>query len=112
MSPVLKVSIKFCRRCSLSLIGCREKIDYPLHPGVNKQALQLKCHHLLCNTVHLCVYPSMHEQIHVSCMHVLMFRIPRSVSVLEHHSQISSLSSAPELMIPGPENQQIWPPAG
>lgn len=28
------------------------------------------------------------------------------------HSQVSSLSSALKLMIWGPENQQIWPPAG
>lgn len=38
------------------LIGCQAAKDHPLQPQVNKHAQQLKCHHLLCNMVYVCVH--------------------------------------------------------
>lgn len=99
----------------LALIGCQAKKDHQLQPGVNKQAQQLKCHHLLCNTGCVCVctckpvcmYACPNECLHmytVVCLNLCM--------CVRRRSQVSSMSSALKLMIWGPENQQIWPPAG
>lgn len=96
----------------LTLIGCQAEEDHPLHPGINKQAQQLKCHHLLCNTgcahAHVSSLVCKCDQICVcACTCLCVCEFP---CVLGRQSQVSSPSSAPKLMIWGPENQQIRAP--
>lgn len=100
----------------LTLIGCQAEKDHPLQPGVNKHAQQLKCHHLLCNTGCVCVCthkPGLRVNV-IKCVsvHVDACVCVNLCMCAGCHSRVSSPSSALKLMIWGPENQQIWPPAG
>lgn len=66
MCPVSKdCSHSSCR----TVIGCQAEKDHPLQPGINKQAQQLKCHHLLCNAgcvhVRLCANETKDVSMHV-----------------------------------------------